>query len=674
MNFKYGYSFYPEHCKDMEEIKKDFEIIKNSGANVVRMAEFAWDRLEPSDGEFNFQWLEEIINELGKIGIMTVLCTPTACPPVWLYNKHDIQYVNTLGYDKPFGARRHYCPTKPEFLFYAKRITEKMAEFFGENPYIYGWQIDNELGHNASGRCRCEHCTKLFRKHLRKKFDNNIQKLNQAFGTYFWAQTYSDFDEIPVPSATIEKNTVSKYHAFFDNPSLRLEFERFSSNSFVKFMNMQVSAIKKYSNKPITTNSTGFSTNNIDYFDLYKNADVYGIDSYPSLFHGNNDYCAVNFAGGRGYKKGDFWVMEFSIGGGHTTGGGGRIQPYPGSIEQAVVYSYARGASTLIHFQYKTFRSGAEQLNYALIDADRVPRRRYFEFQNTAKTMEKLENIIGKSHVKKSKTAIIFSYSDMWATMIKPLNSEYQYLPCFKEIFSIMNELGIAPEVISEEENLEDFDLIFTIMPVTMTENLKTKLKSYVNNGGTLVSTVGTAIKNEDNLGIDTTLPGGLTDLFGVEIQEIEPIMDNINDTSITIGSNSCIAKYWLEELKCTTAESIGQFRGNYREGKTAISHNKYGKGNAYYMGTFLDRDYMKEFIKSLANTANILPDIKPNKDTDFSVRTNANGTDYIFIFNHLMVDNKITIDGIYKNILTNEIINNTFTLPPKGYICITKA
>lgn len=673
MNFKYGFSFYPEHCTSDEQLKKDFEIIKNSGANIVRMAEFAWDRLEPSDGIFDFDWLENIINKLGKSGIRTILCTPTACPPSWLYKNHDIQYVNPLGYKKPFGARRHYCPTKPEFLFYAKRIASKMAEHFENNPYVFGWQVDNELGHNASGRCRCDHCTKLFREHLRRKFDNDITKLNKAFGTYFWAQTYRSFDEIDTPTATIEKNTTAKYKCFFDNPSLRLEFEKFSSDSFVNFMNMQTSAIKEYSDKPVTTNSTGYSTNNINYYDLYKEADVYGIDSYPSLFHGNNDYCAVNFAGGRGYKDKEFWVLEFSIGGGYTTGGGGRIQPYPGAIEQGVVYSYARGASALIHFQYKTFRSGSEQLNYALIDADRIPRRKYFEFQNTANVMKKLEGIIGKSHVKRSKAAIIFSYSDMWATMIKPLSTEHQYQPCFKELFSVMNELGIAPEVISEDVDLQDYNLIFTILPVTMSDKLKTKLKSYVSAGGTLVTTVGTAVKDECNLGNDSTLPCDLTDLFGIEVQEVEPIMQGINDTLISYGSEPVNAKYWIEELKCITSEPVAVISSGYRAGKPVISKNRFNQGTAYYIGTFFDRDVTKSLIKSIAYEAGVKPEITINENIDYAVRTNDEGTDYIFIFNYLMSDNKINLSGSYKNILTGELLENSIVLPPKGYICITK-
>ncbi len=672
MDFKYGYSFYPEHCSDTEEILQDIKIIKDSGANIVRMAEFAWDKLEIEDGEFNFVWLENVINELGKNGIMTVLCTPTACPPIWLYNNHDIQYVNTLNYEKPFGSRRHYCPTKKDTRFYAARIAREMAKYFGKNPYVYGWQIDNELAHNASGRCRCQECTKHFQGYLKNKFDGNIDKLNEAFGTYFWAGRYSDFSEISLPTSSIENNTVQKYKILPENPSLRLAYENFASDMMVEFMNLQVEEIKKYSDKPITTNSTGLSTNNIDYHKLYKNADRYGIDNYPSLFHCNNDYSAVNFASGRGCKDGDFWVMEFSIGGGYTTTGGGRIQPYPGAIEQNVVYAYAAGASMVQHFQFKAFRSGAEQLNYALLDADRVKRRKFYEFQNTVGVMDTLCEKLKSTHHKKSRSAIIFSYNDMWAESIKPLNSDYKYMQCMKELFSVMNELNIAPEIISPEAPLDGYSLVITPLPVTMTESLKAKLKDFVKNGGSVLTTVGTAVKDENCLGCDTTLPCGLCDLYGVEVQEIEPINKDINDTHIMLYGEEVNAIRWLEELKCTTAMPIGTLSDTYRKGKTVITKNSFGNGMAYYMGTYLERDVMKNFISTIALEAGVIPEIEPVYGTDIQVRTDGE-RDYIFIFNYLMENTTASLDKEFINVLTGESVKGDITLEPKGYICITQ-
>ena len=674
MNFKYGYSFYPEHCEDYKEIETDLQLIKESGANVVRMAEFAWDMLEPSDEVFNFDLLERVINDLGKIGIATVLCTPTACPPAWLFNEHDVAYVNSLGYKKPFGSRRHYCPEKPDMQFYSKRIVTELAKRFGDNPYICGWQIDNELAHNGTGRCRCEYCEEAFREHLKIKFNGDISALNKAFGTYFWAGTYNSFDQIKPPAQNMERgHFTSPYQMFFENPSLRLEFERFSSDKMVRFMNMQIDIIKQYSDKPVTTNSTGLATNTINYFDLYKNADCYGIDNYPSMFHGNNDYTAVNFAHGRSCKEDTpFWVLEFTAGGGHTTAGGGRVQPYPGAIEQNVIYAYACGAELLTHFQFKAFRSGAEQLNYAILDADRVPRRRYAEFQNTARVLDKLENIIGKTKHKKSRAAIVMSYSDCWAVQIKPLSAMQGYMDCIKELFSVMNELNIAPEIISPDASFDEYNLIIAPLAVTMPENLKYKLKEFTKSGGTVVTTYGCAIKDENNLGISDTYPCGLTDLFGIEVQEFEPIHKDVNEQNVILADRQIPAIHWIEDIKCITAEPVALTADGHRKGHCAISRNRFGSGIAYYLGTFFEHSSLKQLIGEIANDAGVTSPISPAFGTDIQILTDESGKDYIFIFNYLMEETKIQINGVFKDILSDSIVSDEITLPPKGYICIT--
>lgn len=673
MNFKYGFSYYPEHCQTRYEIEKDYELIKKSGANIVRMGEFAWDRMEPENNYFDFDWLEEIINNLGKRGIMSILCTPTAAPPAWLCKEYDIAYVNALDYEKPFGARRHYCPTKSDMRFFSQRIAEKMAERFGNNPYVFGWQIDNELAHNGSGRCRCKNCEKLFREYLKEKFDNDISELNSAFGTYFWSGEYNSFEQITLPIGNIERNNNhSKFHAFNENPSYRLEFEKFSSQMMIDFMNMQIDTIKKYSDKPVTTNSTGLATNNIDYYRLYEKTDNYGIDNYPPLYKDGCDYMSVNFAHGRGCKENKpFWIMEFAIGGGYTVSGEGCIQPYPGAIEQSVVYSYASGASVLLHFQYKAFRSGSEQLDPALLDTDRIPRRRYFEFRKTSEIIAKLESKLGHTVRKKSRIAIVMSYNDLWASEIKSAGKSY--IKSMSELHSIMNELNLSPEIISADAHLDDYTIVFTSMPITMDESFKAKLKAFTQNGGTVVTTVCTAIKDENNLALDITFPGGLTDLFGIEVQEAEPIVKGINDTDITLLGSTVSAVCWLEELKCVTAESIAEVETGWRRGKCVMSKNRYGNGTAYYLGTYAERNNMKRLIKHITDKADIHAPIEPIYGTDIQIMEDDNGKEYIFIFNFLLEKTNVVLNDRYYDVINERVTENSVTIEAKGYICIMR-
>ena len=152
----YGVDYYPEH-RSVKEYQDDLKLLSEAGISAVRMGEFAWHELEPKEGEFRFEWMEKAINDLGERGIFTVLCTPTASPPVWLSHKYpETVYQPENGVQRPYGARRHYCPSNPKYLELSYIIAGKMAEHFKNNPYIVGWHIDNELAQESTGRCKCD--------------------------------------------------------------------------------------------------------------------------------------------------------------------------------------------------------------------------------------------------------------------------------------------------------------------------------------------------------------------------------------------------------------------------------------------------------------------------------------------------------------------------------------
>jgi len=193
----FGCDYYPEHWPK-ERRKKDAQLMAEAGFNVVRMAEFAWSKIEPSKGQFDFQWLDEAINLLKNYGIKIVLGTPTAAPPAWIIEDDPtILPVDERGFRMAFGGRRHYCPNNPNYQEHTYRIVEAMGEHFKNNPSVIGWQLDNEF----SGRCYCNYCRQAFQKWLKDKYDT-LDNLNKEWGTIFWSQTYGKWEEIPVPLAT----------------------------------------------------------------------------------------------------------------------------------------------------------------------------------------------------------------------------------------------------------------------------------------------------------------------------------------------------------------------------------------------------------------------------------------------------------------------------------------
>lgn len=568
---QYGVAYYPEH-KTKEELQQDLKLLKESGINTVRMGEFAWCKMEPDPGVYQFDWLEEAVTELGEAGIRSIICTPTACPPAWLvYAYPEVLYVDNRGDVRPFGGRRFYCYNNPVYREYSRKITEEIGRRFGKNPYVSGFQIDNEPAQEASGRCHCPVCKSKFTEYLKNKYQT-IEEYNKRSGNIFWGQDYKNFEQIKPPVNTIEVSAEQALPVYFENPTLRLEFERFASDSQIEYQNLQADILHRYSDYPVTTNGTGLATNSIDYYKSTKNLDVYGFDFYPGLRDAAVDSFPYAFA--RGVKEGKpFWVMEFMSGGGHRFGGSGRVQPNPGALKQAVIQSYAHGAEMMLHFQFRTFPFGAEQLNYAIVDMDGVPRRRYYEMQETARVLEQLKDYEKADFV--NEIAVCVDYDVHWALRIKPVNDpDFNYLDYAGRMYNLLEDAGYNADVIGYDADFSGYKFLVIPSAFIADRRFQEKLRRYVENGGILLSTFLTSAKNEDNVGYTDSLPAGLNDVFGVTVEEVEPVFEgNRTKLKLNLGNTEQVSLdgMWSDLLK-GNAKAIGTYTEDYKTGAMAVS------------------------------------------------------------------------------------------------------
>ena len=218
--FYFGADYYPEQWPE-ERWSEDARLMEEAGFNLVRLAEFAWSKMEPIEGQFNFEWLDSAIKILSSHGIQVVFGTPTASPPPWLMAKQeDLFLVEESGIRQTYGLRREYCPNNPLYRQFTKRIVSKMADHFKNNPSVIGWQIDNEFG----DRCFCSICQGEFHNWLKKRYQT-LKNLNEKWGTVFWSHTYTDWSQIPVPASTARSH----------NPGLALDYRRFMSDTYRKY-------------------------------------------------------------------------------------------------------------------------------------------------------------------------------------------------------------------------------------------------------------------------------------------------------------------------------------------------------------------------------------------------------------------------------------------------------
>ena len=365
-----GVDYYPEQW-DKSLLQADADLMAKTGVKIVRVAEFAWSELEPQDGQFTFEWLDEVIRTFDKHGIEVILGVPTNCPPLWMYQAHpEIIQTDPDGRKKQLGIRGHRCINSPVFMTYAKRITEQMVRRYGTHKAVVAWQIDNEL---EAYTCCCDECKRQFRKWLLDRHDD-LDTINAITGSVVWGNKYSDISQVDPPTA---------YPKAWQNPALCLEFYRFASESAAKFAKELAMVIHREVPRTKVTTNTWFCENTVDFYKLFEDMDITAYDNYPPLrIPADPDVMyshAFELDLMRGIKDDKFWVMEQLSG---ITGSWAVMSPAPkpGMIMGYSLQAMAHGAETILHFRWRTAAKGAEMFWHGLLDHSNVPGRRFYEF------------------------------------------------------------------------------------------------------------------------------------------------------------------------------------------------------------------------------------------------------------------------------------------------------
>ncbi|WP_159729557.1 beta-galactosidase [Methylosinus sp. Ce-a6] len=445
---KLGVCYYPEHW-DESLWAEDAARMRAIGLHHVRIGEFAWSRLEPSRGSYDFEWLRRAIDLLHRHGLRVVLGTPTATPPKWLVDEMpDMTALDAEGRERKFGSRRHYCFSHEGYARECERIVERLACEFGAHPGVAAWQTDNEYGCHDTVESYSPAALQAFRRWCAAKY-GSIDALNRAWGNVFWSMELSDFDEIELPNLTVTE----------PNPSHRLDFRRFSSDQVIAFNRRQTEIIRRHSpGRPILHNFMGSFTA-FDHFALSADLDAAAWDSYPLGYlersrrdeHfksrymrvGDPDYQAFHHDLYRACGGGRWWVMEQQPG--VVNWAPWNPAPADGAVRLWSFEAFAAGAEVVSFFRWRQAPFAQEQMHEGLLRPDSEPNRGFAE---AARVARELEATNARVETRRSQVALVFDYESAWAWEIQPQGQDFTYLELTLAFYRALRRAGLSVDIV----------------------------------------------------------------------------------------------------------------------------------------------------------------------------------------------------------------------------------
>lgn len=592
-----GVDYYPEQW-DISLLEEDLDNICDLGCNAIRIAEFGWHLMEKNEGEYDFSFFDHVIERAKARGLRIIMGTPTATIPAWLAKKHpDILSQFEDGSKRVFGGRHVYCFNSPQMYTYSEKIIRAMAEHYKNEKAIAAWQIDNELGHEGSDICYCDHCRDAFRGYLKRKFDGDIKRLNETYGTVFWSQEYNDFDEIPLPAATITTH----------NPALRLDWERFRSESIVKFADFQTALLKEVIPDAVVMHDFpgGGLGKHVDYSAVSKNLTLAAYNNYP-VWGGQREPLRPNeIAFGldyiRGLKQKNFWITEAIMGAqGHDVTG---FAPRPNQAKLWAYQGMARGCESLFFFRYRGASKGAEQFCYGILDTDNVKRRKYYEvksfFGDIRQYGAALETPI------KSQVAIVYDYDSLAAFRIQRQSSMLDCEEEMKKFHKTFYDVNIPVDVIPADSNFEGYKVLILPQMIVAKPDLQQRIKKFAREGGTVVLTFRDFVKDiHNNLVMGKQIPVDFDDFAGVSVIETESLQEGQEFPVAGEGDFACTegkGGIFRDMLTADSAEILFRYNDVFYKEYAAVTRKQQEKGFVYYIGCGLEEGVLKQIMRKIA-------------------------------------------------------------------------
>ncbi|KRE60669.1 beta-galactosidase [Nostocoides sp. Soil756] len=633
----FGGDYNPEQWP-REVWADDLRLMAEAGVSFVTLGVFSWSWLEPSKGEYDFAWLDEIMDTMADHGIAVDLATATATPPPWLTTAYpEILPVDREGRRLWPGSRQSWCPSSRLYRDLALTLTDRIAARYHDHPALAMWHVSNEYAcHNLP--CYCDTCAVEFRRWLQRRYDD-LEPLNEAWGTAFWSQRYSDWDEILPP----------RISTTFNNPTHVLDYARFGSDTLLDFFRAEAEVIRRHSTSvPITTNFMTMSQfRMLDYHAWAAEQDVVSTDHYvvDSLAHPRSE---LSFHGDltRGLAGGRPWMLME-----HSTSAVNwqpvNLAKPPGGTLRDSLTHVARGADALGFFQWRQSRAGSEAFHSAMVPHAGPDSDRFREVCELGAVAGRLGEVVGSTV--EAEVAILWDYQALWALSGPCLPSaRVDYPDAAHTVHRLLRERGITCDVVHPGDDLSRYRVVVVPTLFLVSDEHAAAVEAAARAGAHVVVTYLSGIVTPElhiRLG---GYPGAFRDLLGVRVEELFPLpTDGRVDLRDAAGATVGEGRVWTEDARTVApdCEAVLEYGSGPLAGRVAATRRPVGDGVTWYVGTLPDDTTLGSVLDRVVEEAGVRAVATVPSGVEV-VRRRAGERSWLFVLNHTGADCELAASG----------------------------
>ncbi|MER6943205.1 beta-galactosidase [Nonomuraea sp. NPDC000554] len=652
---RYGGDYNPEQWP-RAVWDEDAKLMREAGVTLVTLGIFSWAQVEPAPGEYDFGWLDDVMDLLHEHGVSVCLATMTASPPPWLGHRHpDSLPVTADGVRLSYGSRCHFCPSSPAYREAALALTSRLAERYAGHPALASWHIGNEFGTELRA-CYCDHCADEFRAWLKRRY-GTLDRLNEAWTTTFWSQRYGSWEEIIPPRRTIG----------IPNPGHTLDFAAFNSDVLLDCYRAEAEAVRQRTpGVPVTTNLCNVRPNT-DYAAWAAEMDVVSGDCYPDLSSPDSHLeSALYHDVWRGLRDGQpWWLLEQAPSGVNWMG----VNPAKrrGRMRRDSLQAVARGADTVMFFQWRASRGGAEKFHSAMVPHAGPSHPLHQAVRDLGRDLEALSDVEGARV--QADTAIVLDWRNWWAVeQGSHPTDQLRMLDRLRDHYDPLWRLGITADVVRPTSDLSRYRLVVVPNLYAISAEAARNLIAYVEGGGHLVVSFFSGIVDEHDQIWLGGYPGPLREALGLSVVEFDPLPPGA-DVPLSPGGTGTL---WSEHVELEGATPVVTFADGEHAGRAAVTRHPYGDGVAWYFATRPSPEAMTALLSRVAGEAGVAPALAGVPEGVEAVTRVGGGTRYVFLLNHTDEDQRVPAPDGCATVLDGELRDGTVHVPARAVTVLT--